>query len=178
MKHSKHLLCGLLAFAMTAISLPSCSSDEDEPKQPSLIDGYVGEFSGQLTLNIAGQYDYDTNIKVLISKGENETLSVSFPEYALSNTLMGDITMGSLTLENLTYDSSKGGFYLDYGEAGKNQYFKAERNGTVTMDSEYPLNAPSDILITKNEGGQITVVNSFRIGAMPMPITATFVGHK
>ena len=178
MKHSKHLFCSLLALAMTAISLPSCSSDEDEPKQVALTEGYVGEFSGQLTLNIAGQYDYDTDIKVLISKGENETLSITFPEYELSNTLMGDITMGSLTLENLTYDPSKGGFYLDYGEAGISQYFKAERNGTVTMDSEYPLNAPSDILITKSEDGQITVVNSFRIGAMPMPITATFIGWK
>ena len=178
MKQSKHLLYSLMAFAMATISLTSCSHDKDEPKQPSLTDGYVGEFSGQLTLNIAGQYDYDTDIKVLISEGENETLSVTFPEYELSNTLMGDITMGALTLENLTYDTSKGGFYLNYGEAGISQYFKAERNGTVTMDSEYPLNAPSDILITKSEDGQITVVNSFRIGAMPMPITATFIGRK
>ena len=178
MKQSKHLLYSLMAFAMATILLTSCNHDKDEPKQPSLTDGYVGEFSGQLTLNIAGQYNYDTDIRIIISEGENETLSIAFPEYELSNTLMGDITMGSLILENLTYDSSKGGFYLDYGESGISQYFKAERNGTVTMDSEYPLNAPSDILITKSEGGHITVVNSFRIGVMPMPITAIFIGSK
>ena len=177
MKHSKHLLYSLMALAMTTISLTSCSQDKDEPKQPSLTDEYVGEFSGQLTLNIAGQYDYDTDIRIIISEGENETLSIALPEYELSNTLMGDITMGSLTLENLTYDPSKGGFYLDYGEAGLSRYFKAERNGTVTMDSEYQLNAPCDILVTKGEG-KIKVVNSFRIGAMPMPITATFIGRK
>ena len=178
MKHSKQLLYGLMALAMATISLTSCSHDKDEPKEPTLTDEYVGEFSGQLTLNIAGQYDYDTDISIIISAGENETLSITFPEYELSNTLMGNITMGSLTLENLTYDSSKGGFYLDYGEAGISQYFKAERNGTVTMDSEYLLNAPSDIFITKGEDGNIKVVNSFRIGTMPMPITATFIGHK
>ena len=178
MKHSKHLLYVLTAFAMVTISLTSCSQDKDEPKQPSLTDEYVGEFSGRLTLNIAGQYDYDADIRILVSEGENETLNVTFPEYALSNTLMGNITMGTVTLENLTYDSSKGGFYLDYGEAGISQYFKAERNGTVTMDSEYQLNAPSDIFVTKGEDGKIKVVNSFRIGAMPMPITATFIGHK
>ena len=178
MKQSKHHLYSLMVFAMTAISLTSCSHDKDEPKQPSLTDGYVGEFSGQLTLNIAGQYDYDTDIRIIFSEGENETLSIEFPEYELSNTLMGDITMGSLILENLTYDPSKGGFYLDYGEAGLSQYFKAERNGTVTMDSEYQLNAPSDIFVTKEEEGKIKVVNSFRIGAMPMPITATFIGMK
>ena len=178
MKHSKHLLYSLMALAMATISLTSCSNDKDEPKEPSLTDEYVGEFSGQLTLNIAGQYDYDTDIRIIISEGENETLSITFPEYELSNTLMGDITMGSITFENLTYDPSKGGFYLDYGEADITQYFKAERNGTVTMESEYPLNAPSDILISKNEDGRLTVVNSFRIGAMPMPITATFIGHK
>ena len=178
MKQSKQLLYSLMALALAAISLTSCSKDKDEPKQTSLTDEYVGEFSGQLTLNIAGQYDYDTDIKILISKEENETLSVTFPEYTISNTLMGDITIGSLTLENLTYDSSKGGFYLNYGEAGIRQYFKAEKNGTVTMDSEYSLNAPSDILVTMNEDGEITVVNSFRIGTMPMPITATFTGLK
>ena len=177
MKHSKHLLYSLMALAMATISLTSCSDDKDEPKEPSLTDEYVGEFSGQLTLNIAGQYDYDTDIIIIISEGENETLSIAFPEYELSETLMGDITMGSLTLENLTYDPSKGGFYLDYGDAGLSQYFKAERNGTVTMDSEYHLNAPGDILVTKGDG-KIKVVNSFRIGAMPMPITATFTGHK
>ncbi|MCH5220468.1 MAG: hypothetical protein J1F20_07850 [Muribaculaceae bacterium] len=178
MKNSKHLFYSLLTFALATISLPSCGSDEDEPERPSLTDGYVGEFAGQLTLNIAGQYDYDTDIKILISAGKNETLSVTFPEYSMSNTMMGEITMGAITLENLTYDSLKVGFYLNYGEAGKNQYFKAERNGTVTMDSEYPLNAPSDILVTKGEDGKITVVNSFRIGTMPMPITATFIGWK
>ena len=178
MKQSKHLLCRLLAFAMSAISLTACNNEKDEPTQPSITDGYEGEFSGQLTLNIAGQYDYETDLKISIIEGENETLSIAFPEYELSNTLMGDITMGSLTLENLTYNPSKGGFYLDYGEAGIIQYFKAERNGTVTMDSEYQLNAPSDIFVTKGENGKIKVVNSFRIGAMPMPITATFIGRK
>ena len=178
MKQSKHLLYSLMALVMATISLTSCSQDKDEPKQPSFTDEYVGEFSGKLTLNIAGQYDYGTDIRIIISEGEDETLSITFPEYELSNTLMGDITMGSLTLENLTYDSSKGGFYLDYGEAGISQYFKADRNGTVTMDSDYQLNAPSDILVTKGEDGKIKIVNSFRIGAMPMPITATFIGQK
>ena len=178
MKHSKQLLYCLMALAMATISLTSCSHDKDEPKEPSLTEEYVGEFSGQLTLNIAGQYDYDSDIRIIISDGENETLSIAFPEYELYNTLMGDITMGNLALENLTYDPSKGGFYLDYGEAGISQYFKAERNGSVTMDNEYQLNAPSDIIVTKGEDGKIKVVNSFRIGAMPMPITATFIGHK
>lgn len=178
MKQTKQLLYSLMAFAVVTVSLASCSQDKDEPKQPSLTNEYVGEFSGEITLNIAGQYDYVTDIRILISEGENETLSVTFPEYALSNTLMGDITMGSLKLENVNYDSSKGGYYLNYGDLGLSQYFKAERNGTVTMDSEYPLNPSSDILITKNDDGEIRVVNSFRIGSMPMPITATFIGQR
>lgn len=178
MKHSKHLIYSLMVFALATISLSSCSQDKDEPKQTSPTDEYVGEYTGHLTLNIAGQYEYYTDIKIFISEGENATLNVTFPEYSLSNTLMGDITLGALTLENLKYDSSKDGYYLNYGEAGQSQYFKAERNGTVTMDSEYPLNEPSDILISKGEDGKLIVVNSFRLGAMPMPITATFTGEN
>lgn len=178
MKHYKHLFYSLMAFAMATISLSSCRNEKDEPKQSSMTDEYVGEFSGRLLLNIAGQHEYATDIRITISEGENETLIVTFPEYALSNTLMGDITMGTVTLENLKYDYSKSGFYLNYGETGIRQYFKAERNGAVTMDSEYQLNSPSEILVTEDEDGKITVVNSFRIGTMPMPITATFTSWK
>ena len=178
MKQLKHLLYNLMVFAMAAISLSSCSHDNDEPQQSSLTDGYAGEFSGLLTLNIAGQYDYVADMKILISAERNGMLNVTFPEYTLYNTLMGDITLGSLTIENLKYDTSKGGFYLNYGETGIAQYFKAERNGAVTMDSEYPIGSPGEILVTKDEDGKITVVNSFRIGAMPMPITATFISYK
>lgn len=160
---------------MATFSLTSCSNDKDEPKEPSLTEGYIGEFSGQLTLNIAGSYEYGTETAITISEGEKETLSVTIPEYALTNTVMGDITMGSLTLDNLVYDSSLGGFYLNYGNTGIGQYFKAERNGNVTMNDVYPLNAPSDIIITRDEDGKIKVVNSFRIGSMPMPIVATFI---
>ena len=177
MKHSKLFFHSLMVFAMATTSLTSCSKDE-EPELPSLTDEYVGEISGQLTLSIAGQHDYDTELRILISEGDNETLSVTFPEYTLSDTLMGDITMGSLTLDNLTYDSSKDGFYHNYAESGVKQYFKAERNGAVTMDGEYPLNAPAEILITKEGNGKIRIVNSFRIGAMPMPINATFIAAK
>ena len=174
---SKHFLYYFMAFAMLVSCATSCSDDKEEPHTPSSTDGYVGEFSGRMTLNIAGQYDYDADIRISVSEGANETLSITFPEYEVFNTLMGDITLGSLTLENLVYDSVKGGYCLDYGDAGISQYFKAERNGTVTMNGEYPLNPPSDILVTKDKDGEITVVNSFRLGAMPMPITATFRGR-
>ena len=175
MKQLIKLLCCLIILTMATFSLTSCSNDKDEPKEPSLTEGYIGKFSGQLTLNIAGRYEYDTETVITISEGEKETLSVTIPEYALTNTVMGDITMGSLTLDNLIYDSALGGFYLNYGNTGIGQYFKAERDGTVTMNDVFPLNDPSDIIITRDEDGKIKVVNSFRIGSMPMPIVATFI---
>lgn len=178
MKKLKLLLYSLMAMSVAALSLTSCGNDNDEPSQPSLTDGYVGEYSGKMTLSIAGQYDYETDIRVKISRGDNETISVAFPEYSLSNTMMGDITLGGLTLDNLIYDSSKVYFNLSYGEAGKKQYFKSQSNGKVTMDGYYDLTAPSEITVAMNENGTVTIVNSFRIGSMPMPITATFTGRK
>ena len=85
---------------------------------------------------------------------------------------MGDLTLGAYTLTNIAYDEEKGAFYRLYGE-GVTEHLTAVRNGATTMDDDYELDASSYIQVEKAENG-IKVINSFKPGAMPFPIVATF----
>lgn len=177
MKQLKKLLKLAFVATVVALGMTSCSRD-DEPEITSVTDGYTGSFNGSVSLVIGGQYTYESNITVTIVKGENETITVTLPEYSFPNTLMGDVTLGELTLRNLVYDAERKGFSLNYGGEGVMQHFKAVRNGNVTMDADYPLNTPSDIFVTLDGNGKITVENSFKLGAMPLPLVESFTGTK
>lgn len=176
MKLLKRLLCGLAAV-VAVLSFQSCTGT-DEPQNPSITDKYVGKHNGTITLTIGGQYTYNADIAVSVAAGENETLSVTIPEYSFAGTMMGDLTMGAVTISDLKYDEAKGGFYRSYGGEGMTQHFKAMQNGVATMDSDYPLNDPSSILVTIGEDGKIKIENPFKLGKMPLSLTSTFEGRK
>ena len=161
------MLMPLALFAIFGIVFPSCS---DEPqKQTTLSEEYAGTYSGTITLNVAGQYAYDADISCVITRGDDETITIAFPEYSLAGTMMGDMTLGAVTVAGLAYDETKGGFFRDYGGSGITQTM----NGNT-----YPLNDPSSILAAKDKDGNLTIENPFTLGKMPLPLTATFKGRK
>ena len=158
----------LVTFVSMACGCLTSCSDNDEPKhEPSPAEQYSGTYSGTYTLNVAGRFSYDTDIKCTVTEGENGTVSVTIPEYSLKGTMMGDMTLGELTVTGLVYDESKDGFFRSYGGEGLTQTM----NGTT-----YPLNDPSSILVVKDENGNVTIENPFTLGKMPLPLTATFAG--
>lgn len=168
-KAIKTLFMSLALFAIPCMSLVSCSNDEEPDTEPSLAKEYAGTYDGIITLNVGGQYSYDSHIKCIITEGTDETISVTFPEYSLSGTMMGDMTLGQLTISNLVYDDAKGGFYRNYGSEDISQTM----NGTA-----YTLNSPSSILVVKDINGKLTINNSFIMGKMPLPLTVIFTGEK
>lgn len=159
-----------MAFmAIPSVSLVSCSNNDEPEIELTFAKEYSGTYNGKITLNVADQYSYDADISCIITTGDNETITVSFPEYSLSGTMMGDMTLGSVIISNLVYDEAKGGFLRNYGGEGITQTM----NGT-----SYPLNDPSSILVAKDKNGNLTIENSFTLGKMPLPLTATFEGRK
>ena len=162
----KLLLIAIMAiFALTAVS---CSED-DEPEVEPITKPYAGTFKGTISLNVASQYTYSAEISCTITAGDNETLTVAFPEYSLSGTMMGDMKLGAVTIPGLVYDETKGGFYRSYGGEGLTQTM----NGT-----EYPLNETSTILVKTDGTGGIVIDNPFQLGKMPLPLTSTFTGKR
>lgn len=163
------LFLSMTILAIPSVSLVSCSNDDEPEIQPTLAEEYSGTYNGTITLNVAGQYNYETDISCVISEGDNETITVSFPEYSLTGTMMGDMTLGNVIISNLVYDETQGCFCRNYGGEGITQTM----NGTT-----YPLNDPSSITVVKDKNGNLTIENPFTLGKMPLPLTATFRSRK
>lgn len=137
----------------------------------------AGAYTGTNTVVVGGQFTYTTDLTATISANADGTVNFTWPQYNLTGTVMGDLTLGTVTIPNIPYDEAKGGFYLDYSDLGLTQHFTAMQNGTATMDKDYVLGTTSTILIEKSDTG-IKVTNPFKLGAMPLPISATFEGTK
>lgn len=163
------LLLSTASLAIPSACLVSCSSGDEPEIQTTLAEEYSGTYNGTITLNVASQYSYEADISCVITEGDNETITVSFPEYSLADTMMGNIKLGSVSVSNLIYDEAVGGFCRNYGGEGITQTM----NGIT-----YPLNDPSTITVTKDKDGDLIIENPFTLGKMPLPLTATFNGRK
>lgn len=150
-----------------------------EDSTPSITEGYTGQFEGTIELTVGGAFTYQADMTVTVTAGEDgSTIDIHYPQYSLAGTMMGDLTLGELTIADLQYDESRNGFYRSYGGEGLTQHFKAEKDGTVTMDADYPLNDPSTILVTLSDDGTLSIENPFKLGAMPLPLTSKFTGTR
>lgn len=148
------------------------TTEEESPAEK-----YAGVYTGTQTMTVGGQYSYSTEITCTLTANADGTLTVALPEYSIPGTMMGDLTLGAVTVEGLAYDESKHGFYLNYGGKGVSMHFKAVSGDSVTFDSEYPLNDPTEMTVTL-EGGKLKIENPFKLGKMPFPLSASFEGSK
>lgn len=140
-------------------------------------DEISGVYAGKQQVTVGGQFTYDTDLTYTLTEESDGTLTVSTPQYSLENTMMGNLTLGAVTIKGLTYDESKGGYYRMYANDGIQQHFTAVNNGTTVFDGDYTLGGESNILV-KYEAGKISVENPFKLGAMPLPLSASFEGTK
>lgn len=138
----------------------------------------AGEYFGTNTLAVGSVATYNVDITPEITANEDGTINLSFPEYDIPNTMMGNLTLGAITLSNIPYDEAENAFFLDYSNAGLKQHFKCiTPQGVASMDSDYTLGTGSSVKIEVTEDG-IKITNPFKLGAMPFPLSATFEGKK
>lgn len=140
-----------------------------------------GTFTGINNVSVGGMYDYSAeDIEQTVTVNNDGTINLTVPEYVLTGTMMGDLTLGSYTIRNIPFNQQKGGFYKEYADGTLTLHFKAVKDGVKTHDSFYVFNNDATttyILIKPTETG-ITVTNEFSMGSMPFPITATMEGAK
>lgn len=149
-----------------------------EEAEPSLAEQLAGEYTGTNTMAVGTLATYTVDLKPVITANEDGSVNFTYPQSEVSNTIMGNLTLGTLTISNIPYVESENAFYLDYSEEGLTQHFTCvNTQGATSMDSDYVLGAGSTIKIEVAEGG-IKVTNPFKLGAMPFPLTATFEGTK
>lgn len=143
---------------------------------------YVKAVSNPITVTVGGQFTYNNdNVTYELRRykdGKTDKLDVTVPSYALANTIMGNLTLGSYTVKGLVYDEAQGGYYRDYKNDGLKFHFTAVQGGKTTMDKDYEFAAekPNNILV-KYEGNDVSsIVNTFQVGTMPFGIVSVFSG--
>lgn len=141
---------------------------------------YIKPVANAISVVVGGEYAYRNesvtyNVRRYADEGV-EKMDVEVPEYQLSGTVMGNLTLGSYTVSGLVYDEERGGFYRDYKDDGLSFHFTAEQGGVKTMDGEYNFNSSTDNnILVKYDGTKVAqIVNTFQMGAMPFPIVSTF----
>ena len=140
-----------------------------------------GNWTGTNNVSVGGTYHYSAeNVRQSVTANADGSVSLTVPAYSLSGTVMGDITLGSYTIADIPWNEEKGGFYKEYADGSLKVHFKAVKEGTTTLDSDYLFNNKSTttyILIKRTDTG-VTIENNFSLGNMPFPITAVMDGTK
>lgn len=138
----------------------------------------AGKYDGINALAVGTLATYSVDIATVITANEDGSINFAYPKYDIPNTMMGNLTLGALTINNIPYVEAEDAFVLDYSNAGLQQHFTCvTAQGVTSMDSDYTLGEGSVIRIEATEAG-IKVTNPFKLGAMPFPLTATFEGAK
>lgn len=143
---------------------------------------YVKAVSNPITVTVGGQFTYNNdNVTYELRRykdGKTDKLDVTVPSYTLTNTIMGDLTLGSYTVKGLVYDEAQGGYYRDYKNDGLKFHFTAVQGGKTTMDKDYDFATDKDNnILVKYEGNNVSsIVNTFQVGTMPFGIVSVFSG--
>lgn len=157
----------------TKTSFPVDKIKEVTFAEETIADTYAGTYSGMNSVTIGEKWTYSTGIDYVITANQDGTINLQVPEYTLTGTVMGDMTIGAYTVSNIAYDESKKAFERDYSQDGISLHVKAVNNGVTSMDGDYTMGEGCNVVIEKTDQG-LKVVNAFKMGAMPFLIVATF----
>ena len=141
-----------------------------------------GTFTGTNNVNVGDTYDYSAeNVVQTVTLNPDGTVNLTVSQYQLMGTVMGDLTLGQYTINNIPFNQQKNGYYKEYANGSLKIHFKAVKDGETTYDSDFLFtnkeDSPTSVLI-KPSGTGLTVENKFWLGNMPFPITAVMNGTK
>mgnify|MGYP000952455734 FL=1 len=139
----------------------------------------AGDYSGTTSLmvgSIFGPYEA-TNLSYKITANEDGTINVITPKETFAEiTMVGNLTIDSYTVKNLSYDKGTNSFVRDYSKDGIKVHLKSD--GTMKLDKDYPFQATSKMIVKLGENGALTITNNYSLTGMPLSISATYTGKK
>lgn len=145
------------------------------------IEGYyIKDYTQKMDVTIGATYNYTVPSATFSVRtypdAEKTLLDIDVPAYQLSETPMGNLSIGAYTVKGLAMNDEKGGYYRDYAADGLQMHFKAETNGKTTFDQDYTMSNGQNDILAVIEGSNISIKNTFAPGNMPFPISNIFPG--
>lgn len=68
----------------------------------------AGSYSGTVSDAVGSMATYTADITVTIEENADGTINFIYPEYQLTGTVMGDLTLGTVTIPNIPFSEEKG----------------------------------------------------------------------
>lgn len=165
------------------ISIPSLMGGTDitwHYAEASAASKVAGIYTGTTSLLVGPAYGpYDaSNVSYKITANEDGTINVTTPTESYAGIMMvGNLTIDSYTVKNLSYDEATHSFIRDYSSDGLKVHLKSE-GGLMSLNKDYAFESPSKIIVKLDENGTLTITNSYRLTHMPLSISATYTGKK
>lgn len=137
------------------------------------------EYQGGQSVIVGGKFGpYEhSNSKCTITHNENGTISLTISKYELSATVIGDLYVSDMTIQNIPFDEATGAYAKDYTSDNISVHIKAASGDKVTMDNVYAITKLGNVSVTISNENTVNIVNNFQPGNMPFPIAATFSGQ-
>ena len=137
------------------------------------------EYQGGQSVIVGGMFGpYEhSNSKCTITHNENGTISLTISKYELSATVIGDLYVSDVTIQNIPYDEHTGTYSKDYTADNISVHIKAVSGDKTTMDADYVITKLGNVSVTISNENTVNIVNNFQPGNMPFPIAATFSGQ-
>lgn len=137
------------------------------------------EYQGGQSVIVGGKFGpYEhSNSKCTLTHNENGTISLTISKYELSATVIGDLHVSDVTIQNIPYDEHTGTYSKDYTSDNISVHIKAVSGDKTTMDADYVITKLGNVSVTISNENTVNIVNNFQPGNMPFPIAATFSGQ-
>ena len=165
------------------ITIPSLMGGTDitwHYAEASAASKVAGNYTGTTSLLVGPAYGpYDaSNVSYKITANEDGTINVTTPTESYAGIMMvGNLTIDSYTVKNLSYDEATHSFIRDYSSDGLKVHLKSE-GGLMSLNKDYTFESPSKIIVKLDENGTLTITNRYKLKRMPMSISATYTGKK
>lgn len=174
----------LASLMVASLTLASCGDDDNNDDKTTALkaiaDSYAGSYTATDSLNVSGMWGYksDAPATYRITANADGTINLTVPAETYKDTQIGDISIGSYTISNISYTLIGGGRYTKaYKGDGISTTFQATSpDGRVTINpGTYEFNDDACVVtIRKHTAGQITVANVYKLGKSPMIIYTVF----
>lgn len=132
---------------------------------------YTGNYTGTTSLNVGPLGPFvSATVGYTVTANNDGTINVVVPEEVYDNVpMMGKVTLGTYTINNLAYDENSNSYSRDYSNDGVKVLFKGK---------EVSFGATSKMVATVSEDGTLTISNNYVIGRSPMGHSAVYTGKK
>ena len=132
---------------------------------------YTGKYTGTTSLKVGDFGPFEsTTVAYTVTANNDGTINVVVPEEVYENVpVMGTVTLGTYTINNLAYDENSNSYSRDYSNDGVKVLFKGK---------EVSFGATSKMVATVSEDGTLTISNNYVIGRSPMAHSAVYTGKK